>query len=110
MQRLHRKSSFGGATTLMTIGGTILGLCASVLAIDTAFYFNCQNQLQTATDAAALAGGQAMFLGRDAAEEAALEMLEANSINGMPLTSDDVEFEAGSANFKLKAQKTVPTI
>lgn len=110
MQRLHRKSSFGGATTLMTIGGTILGLCASVLAIDTAFYFNCQNQLQTATDAAALAGGQAMFLGRDAAEEAALEMLEANSINGMPLTSDDVEFEAGSANFKLKAKKTVPTI
>lgn len=110
MRISSRKFALGGATTLMTIGGTIFGLCTSVLAVDTAFYFNCQNQLQTATDAAALAGGQAMFQGRDAAETAALDMLEANQVNGMPLTESDVDFETGAASFKIKTHKAVPTI
>jgi Mg-chelatase subunit ChlD len=106
----NRKSDYGGSSLILTIGAVLIGLSASALAIDTSFYFSAQNQLQTATDAAALAGGAHMFEGADAAEAAALELAEANSTGGMALSAENFQFETGAGSFSVRAQKQVPTI
>lgn len=109
-QRYRHAKGMGHQILLLGVGSTLVGLMMAPFAIDAAFYFTAQNQLQTATNAAALAGGQAMFLGEGEAEEAALELAAANPVAGEGLTMDDLTFETGSGSFGVRAEKKIPTI
>lgn len=105
-----RQPGMGGSQVMLSIGLSLATLMMSTVAIDTGWYFAAQNQLQTATDAAALAGGAHMFKGPEAAESAAMEVFQANSIAGMNLSANDLEFDMRAGSFAVKANRTVPTI
>lgn len=108
--KIFRSRSSGASQVILTIGLVLVTLMMSTLVIDTGWYFAAQNQLQTATDAAALAGGAHMFEGQQAAEDAALEMAEANSINGMQLNASNMQFDTSTGSFSVRGERTVPTI
>jgi Flp pilus assembly protein TadG len=109
-QQLRSRTLGVGSQVILTMGLLFVTLMASTLAIDTGWYFAAQNQLQTATDAAALAGGAHMFEGQAAAEEAALDMAKANALNGLQITANNMEFNTGTGSFSVTAHSTVPTI
>lgn len=106
MQRKYR----GGSQILMTIGLVVLTMGMSVFAIDMPVYFAAQNQLQTATDAAALAGAQALPNGELEAEDAAMELAQENPVGNYTLESDDLEFFSDKGSFEVKGSARVPTV
>ncbi|MEM0951222.1 MAG: vWA domain-containing protein [Cyanobacteria bacterium P01_H01_bin.74] len=107
----YRAKSFGmGSHIMLTFGMVLLTVMASTLAIDMGWYFTAQNQLQTATDAAALTAGAKMFEGEADAESAALAIAEANGLNGLNLGSNNFNFNFGAGNLSVQAQSTVPTV
>lgn len=104
------QSMRGGAATLMSFGAVVLGLSASVLAIDLPFYFDSRNQLQTTVDAAALAGAAQLPVGEQEAEAAALEYALKNPVAGKTLSADNVNFIASHSKFTVTGKVEVPTI
>lgn len=74
----------GGFSAIFTLGMTVIGLCLGALAVDMGLYFTAQNQLQTAADAGALAGANAIIQSTSAAgrasysEQEAIELAEEN--------------------------------
>jgi Flp pilus assembly protein TadG len=100
----------GGMNSILALGGIILGLGTSVLAIDLPYYFAAQNQLQTATDAAALAGAMALPDGEQQAEDAALEVATKNPIAGKALQASDLKYTSNGSTFEVTTSAHVPTV
>lgn len=110
MGRLNRRAFFGGSNLILSLGVILVGLSASVLAVDLPYYFAAQNQLRTAVDAAALAGAAKLPDGEADAEEAALEMAAENPITGKPLQPEEMTFTSEQSKFTVSASTKVPTI
>lgn len=105
-----RRSSFGGASTILGIGAAVIGVSASVFAIDVPYYFNAQNQLQTAVDAAALAGAAQLPNGTTQAQQAALNLAQKNMVAGKTLQNGDLTFKATKSKFTVTGKTQVPTL
>ncbi len=60
---IFRRRRAGGYVLVKTMALVFIGLMSSFLAIDMGLYFTAQNQLQTASDAGALAGAGRLFKG-----------------------------------------------
>lgn len=110
MQTAIRGAAFGGSATVLTIGAVLVGMGASVFAIDLPFYFAAQNQLQTAVDAAALAGASALPYGDNEAEEAALELAAENPVANQTVDASNLSFQVNQSKFTVSGQMEVPTI
>lgn len=110
MRNLSRKSSFGGSTTIMSIGAVLMGLSASVFAIDMPAYFNARNELQTSVDAAALAGAAQLPEGEAYAEDAAYELANANPVAGIELGEDNLSYKSTQSKFTVTGSVEVPTL
>lgn len=107
---MNRKASFGGANILLGIGAVVIGLGASVLAIDLPYYFAAQNQLQTVVDAAALAGAAKLPEGQQQAQDAAFELASENQVAGKTLGADEFDYSSSGTSFEVSASTRVPTI
>lgn len=105
-----RRLEKGGANLILTIGTTLLGLSVSVLAIDLPYYFATQNQLQTAVDAAALAGAAALPEGEQQAMDAAYELASKNEVAGRMLQPEELQYTYTGNSFEVSASAKVPTI
>jgi Flp pilus assembly protein TadG len=110
MQSLFDQSSRGGASLMLTVGATLVGISASVLAVDLPYYFATQNQLQTTVDAAALAGASALPVGEQEAREAAYELASRNPVAGYTLQPGDLKYTVSGSSFEVSASSKVPTI
>lgn len=110
MRNLSRKSSLGGSTTIMSIGAVLMGLSASVFAIDMPAYFNARNELQTSVDAAALAGAAELPDGEAYAEDAAYDLASANPVAGIQLDESNLSYQSSQSKFTVTGQVEVPTI
>ncbi|WP_373533339.1 vWA domain-containing protein [Vampirovibrio sp.] len=110
MQAAKRRSYAGGSAIILSIGALMLGLSASVMAIDLPYYFATQNQLQTAVDAAALAGATALPTGEAEASEAALELAAENPVGGQALSESNLNFSVDKSKFKVTGEVYIPTI
>ncbi len=111
--RLFAKKERGGGPIIMTVGGTLIALALGVFAIDIPTYFAAQNQLQTAMDAAAIAGAYKLPEGESEAEAAALEVAQLNPVAGTLLDSGDITFsyESGAnMTMSVSGEAPVPTI
>ena len=106
----HRKASFGGMNLTLTVGAILIGLSASVFAIDLPFYFTAQNQLQTAVDAAALAGASALPEGEQEAQNAASEIAYQNEVAGQPVSAEQLSYTVTGSSFEVTGKVQVPTI
>lgn len=97
--RMRRRPFAGGFITIQLLGLIFLSLIMSGLAIDFAFLYAAQNQLQTAADSAALAATQELYSSiavdpderLSDATDAAAESVE-NNEEGLSLASDDIAF------------------
>jgi Flp pilus assembly protein TadG len=105
-----RRSSFGGASTVLGLGAAVIGVSASVFAIDVPYYFNAQNQLQTSLDAAALAGAAQLPNGTTQAQQAALSLAQKNIVAGKALKSGDLTFKSTKTKFTVTGKTEVPTL
>ncbi|MEB3288001.1 MAG: pilus assembly protein TadG-related protein [Vampirovibrionales bacterium] len=91
------RKRYQGANAILMIGVMLVSLAVSSLTIDTAYILTFQNQLQTAADAASLAGTLELIkskssttIGRmDDVEEAVEEVIKANLPN-VVLDPDDI--------------------
>lgn len=102
-----------GSALIMSIGVVVTGLMMGVLAVDVPAYYAAQNQLQTAVDAAALAGAYKLPEGEQEAEWAAEEIAAENPVAGQQLNSGDLEFQytlGDNMSMVVNGSKTVPTI
>lgn len=109
--QINRRAARGfAAGAVLSLGVTLFGVMVSVLAIDGPTYFATQNQLQTATDAAALAGAQALPVGGTEAEAAALELGMANPVAGQFLSATNLTFDYDVDTFEVAAELKVPTL
>jgi hypothetical protein len=108
--QLSRRASQGASNIILGIGVTVIGISASVFAIDMPYYFNVRNQLQTAVDAAALAGAAQLPVSEASAEQAAITMAGENPVAGQVLDASNLKFTANKARFSVSASTKVPTI
>lgn len=109
--KLYKKER--GSALIMSIGVLLTGLMMGVLAVDIPAYYAAQNQLQTAVDAAALAGAYKLPEGEDQAELAAVEIASENPVAGQQLQSGDLQFDytlGDNMSMVVNGSKTVPTI
>jgi Flp pilus assembly protein TadG/uncharacterized protein YegL len=74
----------------------LLGMVA--FGIDVGYMVNCRNEIQRATDAAALAGAGDLVKGVGPAEAAALSFLAKNKVGGRTLTAANATIEFGIWN------------
>jgi hypothetical protein len=110
MQIKIRQSAYGGSAIILSIGAMLVALGGAVMAVDLPFYFATQNQLQTAVDAAALAGASALPAGEVEAEEAALELAYENPVASQLLDESNLTFSVDKSKFKVTGEVFVPTI
>lgn len=111
MVRLHRRhASLGGSNIILMIGVTLVGISASVFAIDLPYYFNVRNQLQTAVDAAALAGAAELPIGEAQAKSAAISIAGKNVVAGKALTASNLTFTSDKSRFTVKASVNASTV
>jgi Flp pilus assembly protein TadG len=80
------------------------------MAVDLPYYFAAQNQLQTATDAAALAGASALPDGEQQAKDAAYDMASRNPVAGKSLQPSDMQYNSTGSSFEVTASSKVPTM
>ncbi len=102
-----------GHSLLMTTSVVLVSLMLGVFTIDIPVYFNAQNQLQTAVNAAAIAGAYKLPESYSVAEEAAYELAAKNLVAGMPIQEGDLEFaysEGEQMTMSVSAHKEVPSI
>lgn len=110
---LKFKAHKGGHVIITTIGVLLLTLMFGVLSIDMPTYFVAQNQLQTATNAAAIAGAYKLPVGTAQAEAAALEMAQKNPVAGQTLKASDLSFQyqtGTNMSMQVNAQTAVSTV
>ncbi len=110
MRRHYPRAARGASNLIMGIGLLLVGISASVLAIDLPYYFNVRNQLQTAVDAAALAGAANLPDGDTPAKAAALSVAALNPVGGQTLTASNLTFITSSSRFTVNATLQTPTI
>lgn len=110
MGNVERISAIGGSSTVLTVAFVILGLSASVFAVDMPFYFTARNQLQTALDAAALAGAASLPVSEAAAETAAYQMAAQNPVGKTAITPANLTYKSSQSKFTVTGKVTVPTI
>jgi hypothetical protein len=110
MHRLKKRAAFGGSNIVLGLGVTLIGVSASVFAVDLPYYFNAQNQLQTTVDAAALAGAARLPNGVALAEQAALSLAQKNPVAGKTLQTGDLTFASTKSKFTVTANTDVPTL
>lgn len=113
-QRLEFKGAHRGQSFLInTVAVTFLTLGVGVLAVDLPTYFAVQNQLQTAVNAAAIAGAYELPYGKQEAEDAAYEVGSENLVGGKPLEEGDLTFnyqDGETMTMEVKGTKTVDTL
>ena len=110
LKRYTRARGVGSSTVLLGVGAGLITMAASTIAVDTSFYFAAQNQLQTAVDAAALAGAAALPDGTSFAKTQATAMAQENLVAGQELASSDLTYRTSSTTFEVAGKKQVPTI
>ncbi|MBX2861074.1 MAG: VWA domain-containing protein, partial [Vampirovibrio sp.] len=99
-----------GINQIFSIGVLVISLCVSTLAVDLPFYFAAQNQLQTAVNAAALAGAANLPDGNDEAVEAALDMAAQNPVTNKILEESNLTFDSNGNVFEVRGEVEVDTI
>jgi hypothetical protein len=110
MQIKIQRSAYGGSAIILSIGAMLVALGGAVMAVDLPYYFATQNQLQTAVDAAALAGATALPAGETEAEEAALELAYENLVGGQHMDESNLTFSVDKSKFKVTGEVSIPTI
>lgn len=104
----------GGHALITMIGITVMTMTSGVLAIDLPSYFVAQNQLQTAVNAAAIAGAYQLPLGETEAEDAAYDIAGQNPVAGQNLGEGNLQFDYGdnpdTMTMVVKGRTPVPTI
>lgn len=98
---------------VLTLGLMMFGMMTSVFAVDIPLYYTAQNQLQTAVNAAALAGAAQLPIGEAEAEAAAAELAAMNPVVGTTITDSDLSFESrygDEYSFIVTGTKEVPTV
>ena len=113
MSKTCLRKSLPGNSIVMFTGVFMVGLMTSVLAIDLPAYFVAQNQLQTAVNAAAIAGAYELPVSEQDAEEAALEMAAENPVANYILGEDNLQFQyetGANMTMMVSGELQVPTI
>ncbi len=106
---LIRVSSNGGALNLLSVALVVLGLSASVFAIDLPVYFNARNQLQTSVDAAALAGAASLPVSTAKAQADAYQVAALNPIGKISIQPTDLSYISTQSKFTVTGKVEVPT-
>lgn len=107
----HRAAPAQGMMTMF--GALIAALTLGVFAIDIPLYYTYQNQLQTAVNAAALAGAAYIPDGRSLAEEAVYEYAALNPVADLTLSQDNVsvtEIDPVAYTISVHGEANVPTL
>jgi hypothetical protein len=99
-----------GNTLIFSTGMLLTTLTVGVLAVDMPTYLTAQNELQTAVNAAALAGAAALPSGNNAARNEAIAYAEQNPVGNTPLTENDLTIDLSGKSIRVSASKPVPTI
>ncbi len=110
MKYLKRQKGIG-ANQVLFVGVFLVGLMLSSLAaVDIPVYLAAQNQLQTAVDAAALAGAAKLPIGQVEAEIEALDYALENSVLGQEMDSSNFEFNYNGSAFEVSGEVEIPTL
>jgi len=96
-----------GSSTIMTMGLIVMGIAMGPIAIDVPTYFGIQQQLQTATDAAALAGASQLPAGQTAAIASANSIAAQNPVGG---TTPTFTYAVTNNTFQVKGTSTMNSI
>jgi hypothetical protein len=102
-----------GNVSILALGLLVASTAMGFLAVDLPLYFTAQNQLQTAVNAAALAGAGDLPYGTAQAQQAAYNLAAQNPVLGIALKSSDLTVTTtGSSNLSLKVigKVNVPTV
>lgn len=102
-----------GQSSLLALGFGLFATMMGVFSVDLPGYMAAQNQLQTAMDAAALAGAYALPDGESYAEAAAMDLALENSVAGSYLKPEDVSvniIEGESLSLQVTGKIDMPTI
>lgn len=99
-----------GQSTLFTVGIVMFAMMSGVLFADVPTYFYTYRQLQTVTDAAALAGASKLPLGDQQAKDEALEVAQLNPLKGGKIKATDLTFTVDKQSMTVKATTKVPTL
>ncbi|MBK8189938.1 MAG: VWA domain-containing protein [Vampirovibrionales bacterium] len=99
-----------GSGQVLMIGVMLTGMMFSSLAVDLPFYFATQNQLQTAVNAAALAGASQLPDGEAQAQQAAYEYASQNPVAGRTLAESDLSYHYDGSAFEVEARMQAPTL
>lgn len=110
MKRRLRTACGMASGQVMMIGVMLSGLMVSSLAVDLPFYFTAQNQLQTAVNAAALAGASQLPEGEVNAQEAAYDYASQNPVAGQTLSEDNLTYHFDGSSFEVEARMQAPTL
>ncbi len=107
---MRKISKAKGHNTVMAIGIMLFGFVAAPFAIDVPTYFAVQQQLQTAVDAAALAGAAKLPYGESRAERAAYAVAQENHVQGKSLEASQLTYSYQGANMGVRGQVDMPTV
>lgn len=99
-----------GSNAILSIGIVLSGLMAAPFAVDIPTYYAVQQQMQTAVDAAALAGALKLPYSQAQAEQAAYEVAALNPVMGKSLKQSDLTFNYDGANMRVTGKTQVPTV
>lgn len=99
-----------GHQAVLALGAVLSGLVAAPMAIDVPMYYNVQQQLQTAIDAATLAGASKLPEGQTQARTEALRVLAMNPVQGKALTASDVNMTFSGSAMQITSQVNMPTL
>jgi Mg-chelatase subunit ChlD len=92
-----------GANLVLALAVVLLTLMLSSLGIDFGTYYVVQNQLQSALDAAALAGANHLAGGEAYAIQAATDIATRNEVMGQGLSATDLKFNNTKSTFQVSA-------
>lgn len=105
---LRTKAS--GTNAIMGLGVVLTSFIVAPVAMDIPTYYAVQQEMQTAIDAAALAGASKLPSGVAAAKAEALKIAALNPIMGKTLTANDLTISASGSTFGISGKLMMPTI
>ena len=110
---LDARGKAKGNGALLAVGLLVSGLSLGVFAVDMPLYYTYQNQLQTAVDAAALAGAAALPHGEQGAEDAIYDIAFENKVAGEPVLSEQLtinELNSETHTVEVTGEVMAPTM
>ncbi len=105
-----RLAERGNASLLLSLGTLLSMLVVGTFSIDIPAYMCVRQQLQTATDAAALAGAVQLPVSQEDAEAAAYDMAARNIVAGETLQPDALSYSYDASSMKVTGTYELPTI